>query len=179
MQSPLPLATFQQRSFVKPFVEIHQIEFVGRTGQRRIEPAQHVARHRLVAEQTTVDENGTPLAALRLVAGNGIGKLYLNGIKMRVLTNFLKAFNLALNIEVVLFHLAKESVALLPGQRRGLRGNGIEQDLALQLGVVIVSEGQHSGSKAEAVKIRNASSGAVWLYRRWPENSSDNLRCAP
>lgn len=105
MQSPL--ATSERRSFVKPFIEIHQIEFVGRTGQRRIEPAQHVARHRLVAEQTAVDENRPPLTTLRLVAGDGVGELHLNGIKVRILTNFFESLELALDIEIILFHLAK------------------------------------------------------------------------
>ena len=98
------------------------------------------------------------------MAGDGVGELHLNGIKVRILTNFFEALELALDVEIILFHLAKEPVALLTGQRRGLRGNGIEQDLALQLGVVVVRERKHGRSEAEAVKILETPQATQFGY---------------
>ena len=98
------------------------------------------------------------------MAGDGVGELHLNGIKVRILTNFFESLELALDVEIILFHLAKEPVALLTGQRRGLRGNGIEQDLALQLGVVVVRERKHGRSEAEAVKILETPQAAQFGY---------------
>ena len=65
------------RSREKPLVEIDQIEPFGGTREGRIEPAQPVGIHPLVAEQKAVHKDGFPLPALRLMAGYGIGELDL------------------------------------------------------------------------------------------------------
>ena len=106
------------RLFEKLFVEINEVEFFGGPREGRIEPAEHVARHGLVAEEAAVDEDSLPLAALRLVAGDGVGKLHLNGIKVRIFTYFLEAFELASDLLVVLFHLVEKPLRLFARERR-------------------------------------------------------------
>ena len=64
----------------KLLVEIDQIDLLGGSRKRRIEPAHQVARHRLVAKQHTVNKHCTPLSALRFVARYGVGKFDLHGI---------------------------------------------------------------------------------------------------
>ena len=137
--------------FIEPFVEIYQIEPLGRPGQRRVEPPQHVARHRFVAEQAAVHEDGLPLAALRLVAGDGIGKLHLHGIEMRVLADLLETLDLALHVQIVLLDLVEQTRALVARERGRLRRERVEQDLARKIRVVVVAEREQRIGEKEFV----------------------------
>ena len=72
---------------------------------------------------------------------------------MRILTNFLKAFQLAFDVRVVLLHLVEKARRLLPGERRRLRGDRIQQNLALDLRIVVVGKFEHGVGEAETIEI--------------------------
>ena len=97
--------TFFDILFKETLIKIHQIEFVGRSRECRIEPAQHITRHRLVAKETPVDKNRLPLTTLRLVASDRIGKLYLHCIEVGILAYLLETLDFTLDVEVILLHL--------------------------------------------------------------------------
>lgn len=124
--------------FIELIVEIYEVQFIGGARQRRVEPAEHVARHGLVAEQAAVDENGLPLPALGLMARHGIGEFHLERVEMRVLADLLEALDFTFDVEVVLLDLVEKARGLLAGQRRGFRGDRVEQYPAFDLRIFVV-----------------------------------------
>ena len=72
---------------------------------------------------------------------------------MRIFTDFLKTFQFAFDVRVVLLHLVEEARRLLARERGRLRGDRIQQNLALDLRIVVVGEFEHGVGEAEAVEI--------------------------
>ena len=72
---------------------------------------------------------------------------------MRIFTYFLEAFQFAFHIEVILLDLVEKARGLLARKRRGFRSDGVEQDLALQLDILVIGEFEHDVRKTVAVEI--------------------------
>ena len=70
--------------FFKLFRQVDQIESVGRTCKGRVEPAIKIFAQHLLGDVADIQENVHPLSALCLVAGDGIGKLDLQDVVVRV-----------------------------------------------------------------------------------------------
>ncbi len=134
-------------------IEIDQNDLFGGAREGRIEPTHHVVRHRLVAEQAPVDENGLPLAALRLVARYGIRELHLKRVIVRILMDFLEAFQLAPDLRVIFFHLVEQTCGFFARERRSLRGERVQQDFAGDLRIVVVVEREHGVRETESVEL--------------------------
>src|SRR3712207_2592563 len=62
---------------------IHQKELLRGTGHRRVKPMVIVRGKHFVGHISMVHIDMGPLPALRLMAGDGIGKLYLQRVKVR------------------------------------------------------------------------------------------------
>ena len=91
------------------------------------------------------------------MARDGVGELDLHGIEVRVLAYLLQALYAALDVEVVLFHLPQQSLALLARERGRLRRDGIKQYLAREFIIIVVGKLQHRLSKVKAVEILEAA----------------------
>ena len=72
---------------------------------------------------------------------------------MRIFTNFLKSFQFASDIRVILLHLVKQTRRFLARQRRRFRRQGIEQNLAFELRIVVIRERKKRLRKAKSVEI--------------------------
>ena len=83
--------------------EVDEIELVGGAGDGGIEPFEILQRERILPE-SIVHEDTPPLAALRLMTGNGRGVLDLQGIVIRVLTHGRIALALLGDIVIVGIH---------------------------------------------------------------------------
>ena len=68
-----------------------------------------------------------PLSTLRLMTGDGIGKLHLQGIVKLVLPDCFHPVCLERNILIILFYLTEELFLLIMGQGRRLARQGIQQ----------------------------------------------------
>ena len=101
--------------FIELIVEIYEVQFIGGARQRRVEPAEHVARHGLVAEQAAVDENGLPLPALGLMARHGIGEFHLERVDA--------GHTLVINGEKTVLHLIPSGI--LRENVTSIIGNGM------------------------------------------------------
>ena len=76
----LPLGVRQ-----KFFFEVDEEKFLLTPCESRIQPLYKLFVQHLVCQVTAVDIYVLPLSSLSLVAGNGVGKLYLYGIQILVL----------------------------------------------------------------------------------------------
>ena len=69
----------------KFLIKIHQEQFLRGTGAGCVKPAQKLGIYHFFSKVTLVYKYRVPLATLGLVAGNGVGKFYLQGIIVGVL----------------------------------------------------------------------------------------------
>ena len=136
----LPLIAVIILLLEESLIEINKVESFGCTSHCGVEPAQHIFGHRLVAKDAPIHKYRLPLSALRLVAGYGVGEFYLQSIEIVVLANLLQAFQLALDIEVILLNFTEKSFALLASERWRLGVQSVQQYLTLNLGIVIVAK---------------------------------------
>ena len=114
----------------KQFVfEIHEIYFFDGACEGRVEPFE-VVRGEEILPEGIVDEDASPLAALRFVAGDGIGIFQLQGVEERVLPDGVVAFLLGGQVRVILADTLVQGVRLLVGQGRGFGVQRVQQDLA-------------------------------------------------
>ena len=96
-----------------------------------------------------------PLAALRLMTGNGIGELHLQGIVVAIFLHFLHTLRLLWDVGIVGQNALIELLLLLAGKCRGLAAEGVKQNGGGELIVIVVGERQRDLSEAEAVLFVN------------------------
>ena len=79
---------FLSSFFLEVFLfEVEQVDFPGGAGEGGVEPAEVLFVEHLVGDVTLLDYHRIPLATLCLVAGEGVGKLDLQGVVVGVLTH--------------------------------------------------------------------------------------------
>ena len=100
--------------FLRP---IHQKDLFGSAGKGGVKPAEVGNVCHVFREIPLVDIHVLPLSALRLMAGHGIGILQLEGIVIRVFSEFLHAFALRGDVKIVIVNRLKEFFALLLRER--------------------------------------------------------------
>ena len=91
-----------------------------------------------------VDDHGAPLAALCLVAGEGIGELDLQGVVVGVLFHGTQPVLFARHVGIVLHDGLEELLRLGGGERGGLAVEGFEEQFAVvgrEVGVVDKAQG--------------------------------------
>ena len=94
-----------------------------------------------------------PLTALRLVAGYGIGKLYLKGVVVYVFLHSLQAVSLAWQVLIVLHHVVVELFLLLRSERRSIALQSVENCRHVKLHIVVVRKLQGEVGKGEAIEL--------------------------
>ena len=112
--------------FEKTLVEIDKVEPLRGASHCGIEPAQHISCHRLIAKKKLIYKYRLPLTALCLMACHGVSELNLQGVEVVIFANLLQALYLALNIEIVLLNLSKQTITLLTSKLRRLGVQSIE-----------------------------------------------------
>jgi|GEM_PF-4451003 len=95
----------------------------------------------------------SPLSALGLVAGHGVGKLDLQSGEVRVLAHGCHAVGLAGQVGIVVEHALIELVALLTGERRRIGREAVEDYGRLVLIVVVVGELEPHVGEVEPVHL--------------------------
>ena len=75
---------------------------------------------------------------------------------MGILADLFEALDPAPDVGIVLFDLIEQARRFLARERRRLRGDRIQEDLALDLRVVVVREREHGIGEAEAVELLEA-----------------------
>ena len=73
---------------------VHEIEFLGGTGEGGIEPVDIVGCEHIIRHIPLIEIHMCPLSALGLMTGHGIGELHLKGIVITVALQFFDAFRL-------------------------------------------------------------------------------------
>lgn len=99
---------------------VHEKEFLCGTREGCVEPVDIVGREHVVGHVALVNIYVRPLSALCLVAGNGIGILYLQGIVTRVLPYLLQAVGFQRHILIVFHNSVEEPLALFARKSRSL-----------------------------------------------------------
>ena len=95
----------------------------------------------------------SPLSALRLVAGHGVGELHLEGVVVHVFAHMLHAVGLEGYVLIVVKHGVEQLFALLARQCGGFRCKRIEHYGSLKLVVAVVGELEPHVGKVEAVQL--------------------------
>ena len=109
---------------------------------------QHVVGH-----VPLVDIDVRPLSALRLVAGDGVGVLHLQGIVEPVLLEFLHALRLEAYVVVVGQHAFVELCLLFACQCGSLARQRVQQHGGGEFAVVVVGHRHGHFGKSEAVEL--------------------------
>ena len=94
---------------------IDEPDLVSGTCEGRVEPTVVVEAHHLFCDVPLVDEHLRPLTALRLVAGDGIGVLDLQGVDVGVFLHLLHPIFFVRDIGVVLEHTIPQLLVHLMG----------------------------------------------------------------
>ena len=101
---------------------------------------QIIGRKHFVGDISLVEIYVFPLAALCLVAGDGVCIFYLNGIKITVGFDTFNAVGFQWNVGIVVHDLLIEFFVLLRGECRRLSEQTVKYDGGLQFVVVVVGQ---------------------------------------
>lgn len=93
-----------------------------------------------------------PLSALRFMTGNGIGKLHLQSIEIRILPDCLHTVCLQWYVLIIFLYLMEKLLLLIMGQSRSLTRQGIQQYRSLQFIIIIIGKFQQKGGKMKAIE---------------------------
>mgnify|MGYP004419271719 CR=1 FL=1 len=151
---------------------INEEEFLRSARESCVEPVDIVGREHFVGHIALVYVDVRPLSALRLMARDGIGVLYLQRIVVGISFQTLVAFGLGAHIGVVCHHLIEELLILFACEGRSLSSERVGKRRHLQLVVVVVGELQPEVDEVEAVEVAAVAHalyhGTVAVgYERW------------
>ena len=135
---PIEYGLFPIKKKVLPHLfKINQIHLLGGTGEGCVQPAVIGCINAVVAQKPLVNEHAFPLAALGFVAGNGVGKLYLQCVVIGILFDKFYQLPFVSHFWVVFSYGLKQMI----GQFISLVGTfsvqGIQQKLRIRLMVSI------------------------------------------
>ena len=83
---------------------VDEIEFLGGAGEGGVEPVDIVGGEHIVRHIALIEIDVRPLSALRFMAGDGIGKLYLKGVVIAIALHLLDALYLLGDVCIILDH---------------------------------------------------------------------------
>jgi len=109
--------------------KIDQVKLFCGPGDGCVEPTVKGFVDELIFQITDVDEYVLPLPSLGLMAGEGIGELNLQRVKMRVVLHAFQPFPSRRLVFIIFHDLFEEGLVFFLGQGRPIRGDGVEDDL--------------------------------------------------
>ena len=94
-----------------------------------------------------------PLSTLCLMTGNGIGKLHLQSIEIRILPDCLHTVCLQWYVLIIFLYLTEKLLLLVMGQSRRLTRQSIQQNRCLQFVIVVIRKLQQKRCKTETIEV--------------------------